>query len=98
MIVRSGIDLPKLVYGRITGTPHPPVEDFEAGVGLWWPREDRWALVQYRAAGELTRGDWLRSLGRPIKLPIFSWRDPGPSIWILWSRVVSRLAHTFGTS
>jgi D-aspartate ligase len=91
VIVRSGIDMPKLFYGRITGAPYPPVDDFEAGVGLWWPREDRWAFRQYRAEGELTRGQWLASLRGRTYVPVFSLTDPGPSLSILLGRIASRL-------
>ena len=82
--------MPKLFYGRITGAPYPPVDDFEAGVGLWWPREDRWAFRQYRAEGELTRRQWLASLRGRTYVPVFSLTDPGPSLSIFLDRIASR--------
>jgi D-aspartate ligase len=83
ILVRSGINLPLLVYNRLTGNPLPPCDSFRAGVGLWFPREDFWAFRQYHRLGELTVWQWIRSLIGLNYTPVFSFRDPGPSFALL---------------
>jgi D-aspartate ligase len=80
IIVRSGIDLPKLIYGEITGIPQPIATEFREGVGLWWPKEDFAAFRQYRRNNEMTWLQWILSISGKVHLPIFSLRDSGPSI------------------
>ena len=98
LLVRSGIDLPKLVYGRITGTPYPPCGEFRDGVGLWWPIEDRWALRQYRETGTMSLRQWLSSLLGRTYVPVFRLRDPRPSFAILGAYIRAKARRLLGAS
>lgn len=91
VIVQAGIDLPRLVYERITGGDFSPPEGFIPGVALWFPFEDISALRRYRRSGELTFRQWLKPLLGRTRLPVFSLRDPGPSLAILADRIAWQL-------
>jgi D-aspartate ligase len=80
-IVRhAGIDLALLAYNRAVGRPDPPLNSYRTGVTMWHPVEDARAVASLRRNGELTMRAWLRSLARPQHFPMFSWRDPKPSL------------------
>jgi predicted ATP-grasp superfamily ATP-dependent carboligase len=85
LVRHAGIDLAALAYARVTGRPDPPLSGYRAGVRLWNPLPDVRSLVAHRRQGDLTVARWIASLLRPLHLPLWSWRDPGPSI-----RVVAR--------
>ena len=80
-IVRhAGIDVALLAYSRAAGRPDPPLGSYRTGVSMWHPVEDMRAFASYRRSGELTLGGWLRSIARRQHFPMFSWRDPKPSL------------------
>ena len=79
-IVRlSGIDIPAIAYSRLAGLPIEPIRGYKLGVRMWNPIEDAMAFTQYRAAGELTFGGWVRSLVRRWHFPMWRFTDPLPS-------------------
>lgn len=79
-IVRlSGIDIPAIAYSRVAGLPIEPVRGYRLGVRMWNPIEDAIAFRQYRAAGELTLGGWLRSLICRWHFPMWRLSDPLPT-------------------
>jgi D-aspartate ligase len=75
---RAGIDLALVAYARLTGQPLPRIDTFRDGVRLWCPGLDLRAMRQYRAAGELTTAQWVRSLAHRQHLSVFDLRDPLP--------------------
>jgi predicted ATP-grasp superfamily ATP-dependent carboligase len=80
LVRHAGIDVARLAYNRAAGLPDPPLDSYRTGVTMWHPVEDARAFAAYRGSGELTLRAWLRSLARPQHFPLFSWRDPKPSL------------------
>jgi D-aspartate ligase len=89
VVLRAGIDLALLSYNRLVGRPIPPVDSFRDGITLWHPVEDVRAFLEYRRRGELTAATWARSLARRQHFPVFSWRDPKPSV-ARWAALAGR--------
>jgi len=80
-IVRlAGIDVPAIAYRRAAGLPVEAIHGYRLGVRMWSPIEDAQAFLQYRAAGELTTGAWLRSLLCRWHFPVWRWSDPMPTL------------------
>jgi predicted ATP-grasp superfamily ATP-dependent carboligase len=80
LVLDSGLDLPRLVYGRLTGQPLPPLTNYHKGLRLWYPIDDFHAFRQLRREGKMTWRGWLASIGRPRVFPFFRWSDPLPSV------------------
>jgi D-aspartate ligase len=80
LLADCGLDLPLLVYNRLTGRDLPPLNGFRTGMRLWYPLEDFKAYRQLRQTGELTLAGWLLSLCHRQTLPFFRWSDPWPSL------------------
>jgi predicted ATP-grasp superfamily ATP-dependent carboligase len=80
LVRHAGIDLALLAYNRAAGRPDPPLNSYRTGVTMWHPVEDARAVASLRRTGELTLRAWLQSLARPQHFPLFSWRDPKPSL------------------
>ena len=76
----AGLDIALLAYSRVTGTPAPQLGDYEVGVTLWHPLEDVRSLAAYRRRGEWTLWQWLRSVLRRQRFPLFRLDDPGPTM------------------
>jgi len=92
-----GLELGLLAYNRALGLPvQRPPERYRRGVGLWFPTEDARALFAYRRSGELSVGEWLRSLATPLRLPVFSLRDPLPALAAAAHHVVRGARRLFG--
>jgi D-aspartate ligase len=91
-----GLEMGLLAYRRALGLPRPPLDGYRRGVGLWFPGKDVRALLAYRRAGELSIAAWLRSLLAPLRLPIFSLRDPVPSLVEAARVVPNGLRRLFG--
>jgi predicted ATP-grasp superfamily ATP-dependent carboligase len=95
----AGLDVPLLVYNRLTGGPLPHVgRPYKEGATLWYPLDDYRAFKEYRRRGEMTTVEYLRSVARPQSFSIASLRDPGPLLLALkprvqglWRRVRRRL-------
>jgi predicted ATP-grasp superfamily ATP-dependent carboligase len=86
LVRHAGIDLAALAYNRVTGRPDPPLDRYRTGVRLWNPLPDVRSLAAHRKQGDLTVARWIVSLLHPLHLPLWSWRDPGPSIRALARR------------
>ena len=94
LVRHAGIDVALLAYNRAAGRPDPPLASYRTGVSMWHPVEDARAFASYRRRGELTLRDWLRSLARRQRFPLFSWRDPKPSLTSI-SRLPLQLVRRF---
>ncbi len=89
LVRAAGIDVARLAYCRLAGLPPPRLDGFRDGVYLWNPVEDVRALRDYRRRGDLTVGEWSRSLLHRQRFPLLDLRDPGPSL-ANWSRMARR--------
>lgn len=93
LVLGSGVNIAELVYCEATGQPPPRIGGFRRGVRMWHPREDFAAFRELRALGEITLWQWLGSILHPkTRLPVWSWRDPGPSVMPFIRRLRRRLA------
>jgi predicted ATP-grasp superfamily ATP-dependent carboligase len=80
-IVRlAGVDIAELVYARMTGQPLPQIGRGRDGVRMLYPAKDTLAFLQARRNGQLTTAAWLRSLLHPQTFPVWTLRDPLPSL------------------
>jgi hypothetical protein len=78
-----------LAYARCLGTGYT-ISGFREGVRLWHPPEDLAALIAYRGAKEWSLRSWLVSLLHRQHFPLFSFRDPLPSL-LNWAGLPARL-------
>lgn len=76
----AGVDLPLFAYSRLVGWPLPEVGPQRNGIHLWFPANDLRALRDYRRAGVMTTGQWLRSLAGRQHPPLLERDDPGPTL------------------
>jgi len=76
---RAGLDLAWIAYQAAHGLAEPVPASFDDGLHQWVPRADWRAYRSYRRAGELTTGEWLRSIAHSQVFPIFDHRDLGPT-------------------
>ncbi|MGY1625346.1 hypothetical protein ACI789_24330 [Geodermatophilus sp. SYSU D00965] len=79
LVQRAGVDMATISYRRALGLPVTAPTTFRRGVTQWHPVEDWYGFRAYRALGQLGTVAWLRSLARPLGLPMFDPRDPRPS-------------------
>ena len=91
IIRRAGVDVPVIAYRRATGLPVEPIDSYRM-VRMWNPIEDVKALLQYRAAGQLTVGRWVRSLATRWYFPMFRLSDPMPTVVSVGGRLPGLLA------
>jgi predicted ATP-grasp superfamily ATP-dependent carboligase len=92
LLRRAGLDVPVFVYRRAVGLPTPGMQRWREGVRLWFPARDWRAARAYRAEGELSWPDWLRSLAHPrVHTPVAALDDPRPSLASGWRKVKRRL-------
>jgi predicted ATP-grasp superfamily ATP-dependent carboligase len=80
LIVRSGFDLAKFTYNRITGRPLPLMRDYTIGRRLWDPIRDFQAFLEQRRTGEINFPQWVRSIMHRQMFPYFEWSDPAPAL------------------
>lgn len=96
MVHLAGIDLGRIAYERALGNDVKPVDDWREGVALWFAVEDTRAFLAHRANGELTGGEWVRSLPSRPHFPFLRLSDPAPSLaktaWLA-ARVVRKVAR-----
>jgi D-aspartate ligase len=78
LVQACGVDVAQLAYNRAAGLPGPTIDGYRRGLHLWAPVEDTRAFVQYRRSGDISAGEWLRSLARPQHLAVGSLSDPVP--------------------
>ncbi len=76
----SGFDLPLLSYRRTIGEPGPVMGPARYGRHLWHPAEDFRSFLDYRAIGEISTSEWLRSLMHRQTFSLFAADDAWPSL------------------
>lgn len=96
LVAHAGIDLGRFVYARLVDLPLPPTQRYKAHMRLWSPVEDFKAYKELKALGDITCWQWLRSVCHWQVFPIFSWRDPLPTLISELKRVGRVLARGVG--
>lgn len=90
----AGAPIPEMVYRDcIDGLPARGAPPVRAKAGVRWvnPVLDLVAYREYHAAGEVTRGQWVRQVLTAQANEGLNWRDPMPGVTALSRRVRSRL-------
>jgi predicted ATP-grasp superfamily ATP-dependent carboligase len=82
----SGVPFALFTYQWLAGQAPKPSRTYRTGRRLWLPIEDFHAFRALRREGKLGFGAWLLSIRPPTMLPLFDWRDPGPSLHALVRR------------
>ncbi len=92
----AGIDLGLFVYNKLTGRRLPDVRTYREGVVLMKPVQDFLAFRSLLKQGEITWGEWLGEVLRPVHFLYFKWWDPMPAIIgskMFWQRQLKRLGR-----
>jgi D-aspartate ligase len=82
----AGVDIPVIAYRRAAGLHVERIDSYRM-VRMWNPIEDVKALRQYRAAGQLTVRQWVRSLMTRWHFPMFRLSDPMPTVVSVGGRI-----------
>jgi hypothetical protein len=80
LVHHSGVDLARIAYSRALGLPVEPVKEYRVEARMWHPIEEARSALVVRRVGELTLRRWLRSVSHRQHFPLWSWRDPVPSL------------------
>jgi predicted ATP-grasp superfamily ATP-dependent carboligase len=85
LVTSSGFDVPLLAFHDATGRPLPPIPPIKPVRWLFLGLDFR-AFRELRSRGEITTGQWLRSLARCRSFAYFAWDDPLPFFirWWTW--------------
>jgi predicted ATP-grasp superfamily ATP-dependent carboligase len=74
----NGVNLPYIGYCDVAGLPIPPSSPaMRPRIYLDWRRDMR-AASYYVEHGELTWGQWMKSVSGPKQYALFAWDDPAP--------------------
>lgn len=85
MFRQSGIDVPYIIYCHITGRPLPRVASFKNHVRMMSVLDDFRAYLELSRLGELTFGQWLKSMSPRQNYMYFKLNDPWPAPHnVLW--------------
>ena len=88
--VKSGMDMPYLVYCHMTGKPHSADKTYLYNVKRWMVLADLLALRQLLKLGEITFSQWFKSLlGTGLVFAYFKLSDPMPFVSKFYSDVSS---------
>jgi D-aspartate ligase len=94
----AGVPIPQIVYEDCIGKPRRAAPQVTRPDVHWVdPVLDWMASREYRAAGELTQGQWIRQLATATINEGFTWSDPKPGWMAFKARVDRRLARWFGS-
>jgi len=96
LVAASGFDLGKFVYNRLTGQPLPAMKEYKLDLSLWDPMEDLKAFLALRREGQLSFGQWLRTVMRRHTMIYFAWDDPKPTLLYEYREIRSFLGRRVG--
>lgn len=93
----AGVELLYTQYCDAVGLPLPEARE-QRYTGVKWIhcRRDLQAAVHHWRRGQLTVGEWLRSLKGPKRTALFSWTDPVPFWADLWTAARNVLPRRAG--
>jgi len=96
LVTAAGYDLGQFVYKRLVGLPQDPLTTYQSGLRLWNPIEDFKAFKELNRQGSLTFIQWLLSVCHVQVFPIWSWRDPLPTMMREGQRITRGLLKLLG--
>ncbi|MBI5470765.1 MAG: carboxylate--amine ligase [Ignavibacteriae bacterium] len=97
-VMIAGLDLALLVYNRLTGRPLPRLDSYRRNVALAKPWQDVLAFHGLFRRGEISLGEWLKSIAHVPHLLYFKWWDPMPSFhqsYLFLKRQVGKVTARF---
>ncbi len=90
----GGVELLYTMYCDTLGLPLPNDRQQRYGGAKWIDlRHDLQSAWRYWRRGELTFGEWWRSIKGRKAHAVFSWRDPAPFFYDLWRVIGGYFAH-----
>lgn len=92
LVSAAGVKLAELVYNRITNRPPPAMPRTGRTLRQWDPIRDFSAFRELRRMGQITFGQWLRSVAHPQTFQFFEWRDPMPAVARLLKPIRRRIS------
>jgi D-aspartate ligase len=95
LVAQSGVDLAVLTYDHLTGKSCAPIMDYEKDLVLWSPIEDFKAFLNLWQRNQITVAEWIGDISRTSQLMFFSWRDPGPSLFLIRQKLMRLLKRVF---
>ena len=88
VVEAGGVEMLHALYCDLAGLALPArLEQHYTGAKCLDLRHDLQSAWWYWRRGELTLGDWWRSLRGVRAHAVWSWSDPGPMAWDLWRSV-----------
>lgn len=87
VMIDAGLNLPYIAYRHLLGLPALPLRPLRGGRKVVLLSRDVKSFLYYRARGELTSWQWVRSLLGRTREYYFGWDDPAPFIGQLWRLV-----------
>jgi predicted ATP-grasp superfamily ATP-dependent carboligase len=91
LVAASGLRLATFVYNRATGRSARLVTTSGRVMRQWDPVRDFAAFLHLRRSGQITLGQWVRSIMHRMTFPYFSWSDPAPTLARLFKGSLGRL-------
>lgn len=93
----GGVDLLYAQYCDVLDLPLPEnlVQRYQGAKWIFW-RQDLRSALYYRARGELTLSEWLRSIRGRKAYAVFSWSDPLPFLADAWGAVRQSIKAVVG--
>lgn len=86
--IKSGLDMPYIIYCHITGNTIPVDRTFKHNVKRWMPLIDLAALRELQKLKEITFFGWIKSIvGPSLVFPYFRLSDPWPFLTRFYSDV-----------
>ncbi|MGH3568241.1 MAG: hypothetical protein ACRDRH_19880 [Pseudonocardia sp.] len=80
LFAAAGFDMARHVYFQILGEPHELPRTYPTGLRMIYLSNDLRAFRILRARGELTFGQWVRSVAHRQTFPFLRLDDPGPAL------------------
>ncbi len=91
LVSASGLSLARFVYRRLTDGPPETMNDYRRGLRQWDPIRDWWAFHELRAKGQMTLGQWVRSILHRQTFQYFQFTDPLPATARVLSPLLKKL-------
>ena len=94
LVTEAGAPIDAMIYCHLTGQPGPTFELYSQRLRQWDPIRDFLAFRQLNKLGQLSFGNWLKSiLAQKLTFPYFSLADPVPGLAEFFSIISSGLKN-----